>query len=76
MRLTVVAACLFVLAAATAAVAASRNASPAGFSCAGKHLCRQMQSCEEARFYLETCGVASLDGDNDGVPCETICGSR
>ena len=27
----------------------------------------------EARFYLTQCGLARLDGDGDGVPCETIC---
>lgn len=43
------------------------------FSCAGKRYCRQMSSCEEARFYLTTCGVSSLDGDKDGVPCESLC---
>ena len=45
----------------------------AGGRCGGKRYCRQMASCEEARFYLDQCGVASLDGDRDGVPCETIC---
>jgi hypothetical protein len=32
-----------------------------------------MESCREARFYLETCGLTRLDGDRDGVPCEAIC---
>jgi hypothetical protein len=32
-----------------------------------------MVSCAEARFYLERCGVASLDGDGDGVPCASLC---
>jgi hypothetical protein len=35
-----------------------------------------MVSCEEARFYLTTCGVSSLDRDHDGVPCEALCGAR
>lgn len=43
------------------------------FTCAGKHLCGQMTSCAEAKFYLTSCGVKSLDGDKDGVPCETLC---
>jgi len=43
------------------------------FGCAGKRFCREMASCQEARFYLEHCGVASLDGDGDGVPCASLC---
>jgi endonuclease YncB( thermonuclease family) len=42
--------------------------------CAGKRYCRQMNSCAEARFYLNVCHVSSLDGDHDGIPCEVICG--
>ena len=44
-----------------------------GFTGAGKRRCREMAGCEEARFYLDTRGVRSLDGNNDGVPCETLC---
>ncbi|MFZ1830698.1 MAG: thermonuclease family protein [Candidatus Competibacteraceae bacterium] len=44
-----------------------------GFSCSGKRYCREMTSCEEAKFYLTQCGVGSLDGNKDGVPCETLC---
>lgn len=46
------------------------------FQCEGKRTCSQMESCEEARFYLTQCGVSSLDRDNDGVPCESICGGK
>ena len=48
-------------------------ASSSGFTCAGKRYCREMTSCEEAKFYLTTCGVGSLDGNKDGVPCEKLC---
>lgn len=44
-----------------------------GFTCAGKRYCREMANCEEAKFYLTQCGVGSLDGDKDGMPCETLC---
>lgn len=44
-----------------------------GFSCSGKRFCKQMVSCDEARYYLEVYGVYRLDRDNDGVPCESIC---
>lgn len=41
--------------------------------CGSKRYCREMTSCEEAKFYLRQCGRSSLDGDKDGVPCESIC---
>lgn len=46
------------------------------FQCEGKRTCKQMNSCEEARFYLTQCGVKSLDRDKDGIPCESICGGK
>ena len=59
-------------------VLASPPPSPAvqtsgNFTCGNKRTCRQMASCEEAKFYLTTCGIKSLDGDKDGVPCEALC---
>lgn len=45
-------------------------------SCGAKRYCKQMSSCTEAKAYLRQCGVASLDGDGDGVPCDTICRGR
>jgi endonuclease YncB( thermonuclease family) len=45
------------------------------FSCEGKNAyCKSMKSCAEAMFYLKKCGAAKLDRDNDGVPCEKLCG--
>lgn len=41
--------------------------------CLGKRFCKQMSNCAEARFYLQSCGVSRLDGDGDGVPCESLC---
>ena len=38
--------------------------------CGAKRYCREMTSCREAVAYLRRCGVRSLDGDGDGVPCE------
>jgi len=43
------------------------------FSCGNKLSCNQMNSCEEARFYLTRCSLGKLDGDHDGTPCETLC---
>ena len=48
-------------------------ASSYGFSCSGKRTCKEMSSCEEARYYLEQCGLSRLDRDHDGVPCESLC---
>jgi endonuclease YncB( thermonuclease family) len=45
--------------------------------CGDKRWCRQMASCEEAKFYLRQCGLASMDGDRDGIPCERgVCAQR
>jgi len=42
-------------------------------SCGGKWKCGQMNNCSEAYHYLNNCGLGRLDGDGDGVPCESIC---
>jgi micrococcal nuclease len=41
--------------------------------CGNKHLCSQMNSCDEARFYLVRCRVQTLDRNHDGIPCESLC---
>ncbi|MGZ5044131.1 MAG: thermonuclease family protein [Methylobacter sp.] len=43
-------------------------------SCGSKQYCKEMASCEEAKFYLTQCGLSRLDGDGDGAPCEKLCG--
>ncbi|MBP7875931.1 thermonuclease family protein [Candidatus Woesebacteria bacterium] len=43
------------------------------YSCNCKKTCTQMSSCDEAYYQLNTCGCSVRDGDDDGVPCETIC---
>ncbi len=45
-------------------------------TCGTKRRCGEMTSCNEARFYLDACGVKSLDGDKDGTPCEALCTER
>lgn len=42
------------------------------FTCGTKHYCSQMKSGLEADYYLFKCGVKTMDGDNDGVPCEIL----
>ncbi len=43
------------------------------FSCGSKKFCTQMNSCSEAQFHYLQCGLSRLDGDKDGVPCESLC---
>lgn len=52
---------------------ASAAAAGGGWRCGTRRFCRQMQSCEEARFHLERCGLRRLDRDGDGRPCESLC---
>ena len=44
--------------------------SNAKFSCDGRKYCSQMNSLEEARFFVKNCPDTKMDGDNDGEPCE------
>ncbi|MBI5889394.1 MAG: thermonuclease family protein [Nitrosomonadales bacterium] len=44
--------------------------------CGKKSRCREMRSCDEARFYLANCGIQTLDGNRDGIPCESLCGGK
>lgn len=41
------------------------------YQCEGKIYCSQMTSCEEATFYLRNCPNVKIDGDGDGIPCES-----
>ena len=45
----------------------------ATFTCGTKRYCNQMANCNEAVFYLKKCGLSRLDGDKDGIPCESLC---
>lgn len=49
------------------------SADTGNFSCGSKRYCKEMSSCEEAKFYLQHCGATKIDGDGDGVPCEKMC---
>jgi endonuclease YncB( thermonuclease family) len=46
---------------------------PGPLVCGTRTYCGEMATCEEARFYFEQCGAHSLDGDGDGIPCESLC---
>ncbi len=43
------------------------------YTCGSKQYCKEMSTRAEAKFYLKECGLSSLDGNNDGVPCEALC---
>jgi endonuclease YncB( thermonuclease family) len=60
----------------TEAPAGSSFASTTSFSCGTKHTCGEMTDCDEARFYLKNCELKRLDGDKDGIPCESLCKKR
>ncbi|UVC08958.1 excalibur calcium-binding domain-containing protein [Rhizobium sp. TH2] len=64
---------------ASVAVAGLLLATPAlvtAQECSPRKTCSKIQSCDEARWYLENCPWGGrLDRDGDGSPCETLCGS-
>jgi len=41
------------------------------YTCDGRTYCSQMTSCEEATFFINNCHDTKMDGNNDGVPCES-----
>lgn len=45
-------------------------------SCGMKRFCKQMNNCEEACHYFQDCGISRLDGNKDGIPCESLCSSN
>lgn len=54
-----------------AALQVERSANePPKFRCDGRERCPQMNSCEEARYFLANCPGVKMDGDRDGIPCE------
>jgi hypothetical protein len=41
------------------------------YHCDGRVYCSSMTSCEEAKFFLNNCPNVKMDGNHDGVPCES-----
>lgn len=65
------------LLAAAVLAATSQTQVAQSWSCSPRLTCSKIHSCEEARWYLENCGWGPmLDRDNDGSPCERLCGSN
>jgi excalibur calcium-binding domain-containing protein len=47
------------------------QAVPSQFTCDGRTHCSAMTSCAEATYFIQHCPNTEMDGDHDGVPCET-----
>lgn len=43
------------------------------FNCSTLKRCNVMSSCAEAKYQLQRCGNTQIDGNHDGVPCESLC---
>ncbi|WP_085722901.1 excalibur calcium-binding domain-containing protein [Pseudomonas sp. R37(2017)] len=56
---------------ATSTVAIAPKAVSVRVKCDGRKYCSQMTSCAEAKNFLQNCPGMKMDGDNDGIPCET-----
>jgi len=41
------------------------------YHCDGRMHCSQMTSCAEAKYFIQNCPNTEMDGDHDGVPCES-----
>jgi len=41
------------------------------YHCDGRQYCSKMTSCKEAKYFLKHCPNTKMDGDGDGIPCES-----
>jgi hypothetical protein len=60
-----------VLPALPASLSPAVQPAPTDFKCDGRTMCSQMTSCREATLFLQNCPGTQMDGNGDGVPCET-----
>jgi len=49
----------------------ARSSPTPAFVCDGRTHCSQMTSCAEATWFINNCPGTQMDGNNDGVPCES-----
>ncbi|MEO8366064.1 MAG: excalibur calcium-binding domain-containing protein [Pseudoxanthomonas sp.] len=49
----------------------SAAASTQAFKCDGRTHCSHMTSRAEAEYFIRHCPNTKMDGDHDGVPCES-----
>jgi endonuclease YncB( thermonuclease family) len=52
---------------------AERPSDARSADCQRRVSCAELASCAEARRRVEICGPVGLDGDRDGIPCESLC---
>jgi len=57
----------------TSGCSASKTSTTPSYTCNCSKSCTQITSCAEAYYQLNTCGCSQRDGDDDGVPCESLC---
>lgn len=55
----------------TTSLVTSSNLTSSNFKCDGRQYCSQMNSLEEAYFFIQNCPNTKMDGNNDGEPCES-----
>ncbi|MFK3971138.1 excalibur calcium-binding domain-containing protein [Pseudomonas sp. NPDC087358] len=55
----------------TVASADSAKLASTPIRCDGRKYCSQMTSCAEATAFLQQCPGMEMDGDGDGIPCES-----
>jgi len=41
------------------------------YRCDGRVWCSEMTSCDEATYFTRNCPGTKMDGDGDGIPCES-----
>ncbi|WP_305804767.1 excalibur calcium-binding domain-containing protein [Stenotrophomonas sp. YIM B06876] len=58
-------------AATSAGLPAARQVPDATYRCDGRTRCAQMTSCAEATWFIGNCPNTQMDGNGDGVPCES-----
>ncbi len=51
----------------------SSPSSPSSFTCDCSKTCSVITTCAEATFQLNQCGCKNLDGNNDGIACNSLC---
>lgn len=56
---------------ASGSIQAPTSAASNPFQCDGRKYCSQMTSCKEAKYFLKNCPNTEMDGDRDGIPCES-----
>lgn len=74
--LTAAAAAFFLLRPAPTAMrpdplAANPPEATVAYRCDGRTRCSQMTSCAEATWFLKHCPNTEMDGNRDGIPCES-----